>query len=88
MPELTVSSAELQRAFGRYREAALKSPVKITAHGRESLVLMSAEEYRRLKSRDREALYPWELSARDIADLRAGEPAPESAAFNDEYRSA
>ena len=52
-----VTSAEFQKAFGRYCEEALREPVTITHHGRESLVLLSAGEYRRLKERDREALH-------------------------------
>jgi len=55
---VTVTAADLQRQFGRYRDLALKEPVSVTHHGRESLVMLSAEEYRRLKSYDdRQALY-------------------------------
>jgi len=57
---VTVTAAELQRQFGRYRDLALKEPVSITHHGRETLVVLSADEYRRLKSLDdRQALYAW-----------------------------
>lgn len=87
MSDILVTSAELQRSFGRYREMALREPVVITNHGRESLVLLSAEEYRRLKRQDRRALYPWELGSRDIEQLRADQVAPEAAGFDDEYTS-
>lgn len=80
----TVTSAEFQKAFGRYREMALVEPVSITNHGRESLVLISAAEYQRLKRRDRVALRPWELSDEEMAALEAAEPSPESARFNHE----
>ncbi|MCC7271161.1 MAG: type II toxin-antitoxin system Phd/YefM family antitoxin [Alphaproteobacteria bacterium] len=53
---VTVTSAELQKHFGKYREAAMREPVSITNHGRESLVLVSASEYQRLRRRDREVL--------------------------------
>ena len=63
MPSLSVTSAEFQKAFGRYREAALRAPVTITNHGRDSLILMGVDEYQRLKSRDRVA-----LRIEDLAD--------------------
>ena len=52
----SITSADFQRGFGRWREVAQREPVVITSHGRESLVLLSAEEYRRLKRLDREPL--------------------------------
>ena len=57
-----VSAAELQKQFGTYSEKAQREPVTITKHGRDSLVLLSAEAYERLKSMDtRKAYYAWEL---------------------------
>ena len=57
-----ITAAELQKQFGRYREVAIREPVSITHHGRESLVMLSADEYRRLKALDsRNAVRPWEL---------------------------
>ncbi len=46
---VTITAAELQNHFGRYRDVAQKEPVSITHHGRETLVMLSAEDYRRLK---------------------------------------
>jgi prevent-host-death family protein len=82
-----VSSGELQRAFGRYSELALQTPVSITNHGRESLVLMSIAEYRRLKHLDRRVLRPWEMSEEAIKALLAAEPPVEAAEFDHELRS-
>ncbi len=84
MSDTRVTSADFQKAFGLYREKALQAPVVITNHGRESLVLLSAEEYSRLKRQDRRALHPWELDPRDIEALRS-EPAAEGAAFDHEF---
>jgi PHD/YefM family antitoxin component YafN of YafNO toxin-antitoxin module len=53
MPQ-TVSSVEASKAFGRISRQALVAPLTITHHGHDSLVLMSAAEYQRLKRRDRE----------------------------------
>ena len=85
MSDTLVSSAELQRSFGRYWQKALREPVVITNHGRESLVLLSAEEYRRLKSQDRRALHPGELGGREIESLRASQMAAEAAQFAHEH---
>lgn len=84
MSKITVTSADFQKAFGRYRESALREPVTITNHGRESLVLLSAEEYKRLKSLDREALYAWELGEVALRALETAEPPLEAAAFDSE----
>ena len=82
---VTVTAAELQRQFGRYRDLALKEPVSITHHGRESLVVLSADEYRRLKSLDdRQALYAWELPDDVAQALSEAEPPSFTRQFNDE----
>jgi PHD/YefM family antitoxin component YafN of YafNO toxin-antitoxin module len=81
-----VSSAAYQRAFGRYSELAQQAPVSITSHGRESLVLLSVTEYRRLIDLDRRALRPWQMSVEAIQALLAAEPPAEAAQFDHEYR--
>jgi PHD/YefM family antitoxin component YafN of YafNO toxin-antitoxin module len=63
---------------------AQREPVRITSHGRDSLVLLSAEEYRRLKQLDRRAFYPWELGEEALDALNAAEPPAEAARFDDE----
>ena len=79
-----VSAGEFQRAFGRYGELALQTPVSITNHGRESLVLMSVAEYRRLKQLKRRALRPWQMSEEAIQALLAAEPPAEAALYDHE----
>jgi len=85
MSEILATSAELQKSFGRYRETALREPVVITHHGRESLVLLSVEEYRRLQRQDRRTLHPAELHPREVQRLSASEAAPEGGEFDHEY---
>ena len=52
--ELTkVTASEFQQAFGMLSDKARHEPVVITKHGRDSLVVMAAEEWARLKRRDR-----------------------------------
>lgn len=87
MPHVSVTSAEFQRNFGRYRETAIREAVTITNHGRDSLVLLSADEYRRLKKRDREVLHVSELSDQDIESIRTAEIPAEAAAHDDELES-
>lgn len=54
---VTITAAELQKQFGRFRDMARREPVSVTHHGREDLVMLSAEEYRRLKSFDDREIY-------------------------------
>jgi len=44
-----VTATEFQQAVGTYSDTAIKEPVMITTHSRDRLVLMSIEEYQRLK---------------------------------------
>ena len=78
----TVTSVELQRRFGRIREEAQRRPVGITNHGRVSLVLLSSEEYERLKSQDRVAQYAWETPDEDIQRIAETEPSTDADALN------
>ncbi|NJM31185.1 MAG: type II toxin-antitoxin system Phd/YefM family antitoxin [Rhizobiales bacterium] len=50
---MKVSTAEFIKNFGTLADKALKEPVTITKHGRDRLVLVEAQEYERLKRRDR-----------------------------------
>ena len=84
MARVSVTSAEFQKGFGRYREAALKEPVTITNHGRDSLVLMAADEYRRLKRRERLVMGLEDFTDADLAAIQASEAPPEAAAFDAE----
>jgi prevent-host-death family protein len=84
---VTITAAELQRRFGRYRDLALKEPVSVTHHGRESLVMLSAEEYQRLKALDdRQPLYAWELPDDAVEALERVEIPDEAARFDHEYK--
>jgi prevent-host-death family protein len=84
---ITVTSTEFQKSVGRYGEAAQREPVAITSHGRESLVLLSAEEYRRLKQQDRKAYYVWELPEEELRALATAEAPEEAAQYDHEVAS-
>ncbi len=70
---VSVTSAELTRSFERYRELAQREPVIITNHGRDSLVLLSSDEYQRLKQRDREAVAAEDLSDAELDTISRAE---------------
>jgi prevent-host-death family protein len=81
---ITISSVEFQRNFGRYQDVALIEPVAITRNGRERVVVLSVEEYQRLKRRDRQVLGLEDFTEADLQAIRAAEPPPEAAAFDHE----
>jgi PHD/YefM family antitoxin component YafN of YafNO toxin-antitoxin module len=51
---LTISSSELQKRLGFYQDKALLEPIAVTRNGRVRLILLSANEYHRLKKLDSE----------------------------------
>jgi prevent-host-death family protein len=73
---ITVTADEFQRHVGRYQEDALTQPVAITRNGRERVVMISVDEYRRLKRRDREVLLAGELSDADLEAIAKTEMDP------------
>jgi prevent-host-death family protein len=87
MEMITVTAAEFQRYFGRYQDEALTQPVVITRNGRERVVMISVDEYRRLKRRDRQVLRAGELSDADLTALEDTRAPEASKAFDDELKS-
>ena len=81
---LKVSSAELHKHLGRYQDLALRQAVAITRNGRDRTVLISVEEYQRLKRRDRQVLTLDDFTDADIASLEATRAPETSKAFDDE----
>ena len=68
-----VTSGELQKEFGRYRTIAHKEALIITNHGREDLVLLSADEYQRLRMLENRAFHISELTANELDELSNAE---------------
>lgn len=69
-----VSSTEFRKRAGLYQDLALREPLTVTRNGRDEVVVLSVEEYRRLKRRDREAMRVEDLSAGDLEAIAAAEP--------------
>lgn len=81
---LKVSSAEFHKRLGLYQDLALSQAVAITRNGRDRTVLISVEEYQRLKRRDRDVLTLDDFTDADIAALEATRAPETSKAFDDE----
>ena len=64
-----VTSGELQKNFGLYRTIAMKEPVTVTNHGREDLVMLSIDEYRRLQRFDKRTFHVSELTDGELESL-------------------
>lgn len=45
----TVTSTEFQQNVGKYNDIAMREPVVITKQNRDALVLLSVEDYKRMK---------------------------------------
>lgn len=83
-PILSVPAAEVQRHFGLYQDKALSQPVSVTRNGRARVVMISAEEYQRLKRRDRQAMKVEDLPDELIEAVEKAQPPAESVQFNAE----
>ncbi len=80
-----VSSTDLSNKLGLYQDEALKGPVIITKNNRERLVMLSIEEYRRLKQLDRKALFVEELTDADLEAISRAEVPAQHDHLNVEY---
>jgi PHD/YefM family antitoxin component YafN of YafNO toxin-antitoxin module len=56
-----VSATAFSKEVGHYQDLALRQPVVVTRNGRDRTVMISAEEYQRLISRDRKVYGSGEL---------------------------
>jgi prevent-host-death family protein len=83
---IKVSAAEFQRNIGRYQDLALTQPVAVTRNGRERTVMISIDEYLRLKRRERQVLGLDDFSDADIAALEATRAPESSRAFDNELK--
>ncbi|SMH43909.1 type II toxin-antitoxin system Phd/YefM family antitoxin [Mesorhizobium australicum] len=81
---IKVSSAEFQRNIGRYQDMALKEPIAVTRNGRERTVMLSIEEYQRLKRRDRRVMGLEDFTDEDIAAIERARAPEHTKAFDHE----
>jgi PHD/YefM family antitoxin component YafN of YafNO toxin-antitoxin module len=84
---IKVSAAEFQRNIGRYQDMALTQPVVVARNGRERTVMISVEEYHRLKRRDRRVMGLEDFTDEDLAALEKTRAPQAAKAFDSELKS-
>jgi PHD/YefM family antitoxin component YafN of YafNO toxin-antitoxin module len=84
---IKVSAVEFQRNIGKYQDAALTQPVVVARNGRERTVMISVEEYHRLKRRDRRVMGLEDFTDEDIAALEQTRAPEASRAFDSELKT-
>jgi PHD/YefM family antitoxin component YafN of YafNO toxin-antitoxin module len=83
---MKVSSAEFIKNYGTLADKALQEPVTITRNGRDRLVLISSEEYERMRRRDRRVLRTEDLSDEEMEEILRQEVPIEYAYLDDELK--
>lgn len=81
---MRVTTAEFIENYGSVADRALAEPVTITQNGRDRLVLVSADEYDRLRRRDRRAFWAEDLTDDEVARISASEVPTEYADLDGE----
>ena len=69
-----VPSGELQKQFGRYSDEAMIRPVGVSRNGRVRFVMVPADEYERLRRRERVAGRVEDLDDETLQAIRDVEP--------------
>lgn len=84
---MRISTADFIKNFGALADQALGEPVRITKHGRDRLVMVSAAEYDRLKKRDRRVVRLEDLTDEDLALIAQAEVPAEFAHLDAELEN-
>jgi PHD/YefM family antitoxin component YafN of YafNO toxin-antitoxin module len=74
---MKVSTAQFIKNYGSLADKALSEPVIVTKNGRDRLVVISAEEYARLKRRDRRVVRLEDFTDEEMALIANAAPSPE-----------
>jgi PHD/YefM family antitoxin component YafN of YafNO toxin-antitoxin module len=83
---MKVSTAEFLKNYGTLADKALSEPVVITKNGRERLVMLSAEEYARLKRRDRRVVRLEDFTDEEMALIAKADAPPEDTHLDAELK--
>ena len=83
---MRVSSVEFLRNYGSLTDKAIAEPVTITRNGRDRLVVLSIEEYERLKRRDRRVYAVEDMTPEQLAALEKSEVPAQYAYLNAELK--
>ena len=80
-----VTTDEFQQEFAAYKDNAHGEAVVTTSHGQDNAAFISADEYKRLRQLDQQAVYAHELPETVINELGSVPIPEESHKFDDEY---
>ena len=69
--QIVIGAGELVRQFSRYSDLALNEAVVVTRNGRARNVLISIEEFQRLKTRDQHAFLAADTPEHFLADIES-----------------
>jgi PHD/YefM family antitoxin component YafN of YafNO toxin-antitoxin module len=83
---MKVTTADFIKNYGTLADKALAEPVTITKNGRDRLVLVSADEYARLKRRDRRVVRLEDFTEDEMALIARAEARPEDAHLDAELK--
>jgi PHD/YefM family antitoxin component YafN of YafNO toxin-antitoxin module len=83
---MKVSTADFIKNYGTLADKALSEPVTITKNGRDRLVMISAEEYMRLKRRDRRVVRLEDFTDEEMALIAKAEVPAEHAHLDAELK--
>jgi PHD/YefM family antitoxin component YafN of YafNO toxin-antitoxin module len=83
---MKVTTADFIKNYGTLADKALSEPVTITKNGRDRLVMLSAEEYARLKRRDRRVVRLEEFTDEEMALIAKADVPAEQSHLDDELK--
>jgi PHD/YefM family antitoxin component YafN of YafNO toxin-antitoxin module len=83
---MKISTAEFIKNYGTLADKALIEPVVITKNGRDRLVVLSAEEYARLKRRDRRVVRLEDFTDEEMALIARAEAPAEDVRLDAELK--
>ena len=83
---MRVTTADFIKHYGRLADRALSEPLTITKNGHDRLVVLSADEYDRLKRRDRRVVSAGELTEAEVALIAASEVPAEHSHLDNELK--
>jgi len=83
-PMLKIPEAEAATNFSLYKDRALTQPVAITNEGEPRVVMISIEEYERLKRRDRQVVRTEDAPQEIVDAILAARPPEANKRFDHE----
>jgi len=84
--QMKVSTSEFIKNYSTLADRAQNEPVVITENDRDRLVVLSAEEYARLKRRDRRVVKLEDFTDAEMAMIARAEPTAEDAHLDEELK--